>query len=257
MSQVTTINPAHLQRAVYQRDVDLKRVARLAENFVPSALGAITVSRRKDGTLWVIDGSHRTALALQVGLPKLDAIIYDNLSEVEEAALFLELNDAKAVDQIDKYKAAVIADFPKFVAIDHLIRSYGWVVQKSKKRGEISAVSALEFVYDGAREVHEEEGWALLDQTIRVITEAWGLNPDGTKMVPVRALGKVLGRYAGQVDEQRFVRQLQGIAPHALYGQARGAQQSVGIPINEAYAQRVVQMYNLRLKKNPLPAWEI
>lgn len=257
MPNVTSINPAHLQRATYQRDVDLKRVARLAESFVPSALGAITVSQRTDGSLWVIDGSHRTALALQIGLPELNAIIYDGLTEGEEAALFLELNDAKAVDAIDKYHASVVAGFSAYAAMDALVKAYGWKVKKSKKRGEIAAVSALEFVYSGARELPEEKGWALLDQTLRVVTNAWGLNPDSTAMVTLRAIAKVLGRYGGQVDEHRLIRQLQATAPHVLLGESRGAHKSTGIPITEAFAQRVVQVYNTKIRKNTLPRWEI
>lgn len=257
MSNVTSINPAHLQRAPYQRAVDIKRVDRIARSFNSAALGAVTVSQRTDGTLWVIDGSHRTAAAIQVGEPTIPAIVKTRLTEANEAALFLELNDAKSVSAVGKFNASVVAGLPVQTSINSLIASYGWKVSDQKGNGQVAAVSALEFIFNGAKERPAEDGFDILDTVVHVVTTAWRLDADGMNGQLLRGVGKVVARNYGQIDSQHLIRKFQEATPHILLGEARGAAKTLGITTPDGVARAVVMLYNTKRRKNVLPAWEV
>lgn len=50
----------------YQRDVDERRVTKMAGEFDPRLLGVLEVSARDDSRFAILDGQHRHALALRV-----------------------------------------------------------------------------------------------------------------------------------------------------------------------------------------------
>lgn len=257
MPNVTTVNPAHLQRASYQRAIDLARVDRIARIFNRAALGAVTVSQRADGSLWVIDGSHRTAASIQVGETEIPAIIMTGLTEAEEAARFLELNDAKAVSAVGKFTASVVANMPVQTAINSLVKAYGWKVCDQKGAGQISAVAALEFIYGGAKERPSEDGFTILDTVVRIVTTSWRMDADGMNGQLLRGLGRVVARYQGQIDTQHLIRKFQETTPHILLGEARSAAKTLNISTADGVARAVVMTYNIKRRKNTLPAWEV
>lgn len=68
-----------------------KRVAEIAADWDPSGVGTITVSRRHDGSLWVIDGMHRVAAARLLGETHLPAKLFVGLTLEGEALMFQRL----------------------------------------------------------------------------------------------------------------------------------------------------------------------
>lgn len=257
MSNITAINPAVLNIPTYQRESDATKVEAMASSYSSEALGAITVSRRADGSLWVIDGAHRTAAAVRRGDTDIPAIIHEGLSLTEEANLFLKLNDTKQMKQVEKFLARVVAEQPAAVAMNTLAKSYGWKIASTKMDGVIVAVVALEYVYDGAREVSPDYGPVLLDKTVSVITDSWGMSADGVTAMVMRGVGRFIGRYGDQIDGTTLRRKLRKVTASSLIGQARGLSKLQGITAIEAFGKVLTSEYNKRLTTGTIPEWEV
>ena len=58
-----TLDVADLQvdSGSYQRALQKRLVGSIRDDFVPAGLGVLTVGRREDGSLWVVDGQTRAA----------------------------------------------------------------------------------------------------------------------------------------------------------------------------------------------------
>jgi len=81
-----------------QRDLSQARVDELAACFDVEQLGTPVVSHR-DGYFYVIDGQHRIEAlkALGYGGRQVQCWTYQNLTEADEAAMFLTLNNTLTV----------------------------------------------------------------------------------------------------------------------------------------------------------------
>lgn len=256
MFNFTTYNPKSLLIPIYQRDHDERKVIKIVAEFDEDSFGVVTVSRRTDGGLYVIDGQHRYLAALKMDLPLIPIRIIEGLTENEEADRFLKLNATKQVSAVDKFKAQVVARYDDQVNINKIVKSFGWAVDSSKRDGVVSAVKALEYVYGGAGELSKEAGYALLMASLDAITQSWQLNADGTNVAMVKAVGKVLARYNRVIDRSRLVTKLRGTTPAQLIGQGIGNGKMAGVATHEALAQVIVNLYNVKLQKNQLPSWE-
>lgn len=64
----------------YQRPVEEKRVARIVDNFDPRQIGALELSKRKNGTYGIIDGQHRLLALKAVGRKKVQALVHEDLT---------------------------------------------------------------------------------------------------------------------------------------------------------------------------------
>lgn len=102
MSNLIIANPATFRTPSYQRDTDTRRADKIAEAFDLSSFGTVTVSRRKDGHLYIVDGKHRSTAAVKNGLEGVPTLVLDGLTEEQEAAKFLKLNETKTVSAVDR-----------------------------------------------------------------------------------------------------------------------------------------------------------
>jgi hypothetical protein len=83
----------------YQRTLDTKAgkilIARIAARFRWSAFQAILATPDGKGGWLIIDGQHRVAAARQLGIKRVPAVIVDAVSVAEQAAAFVEANQAR------------------------------------------------------------------------------------------------------------------------------------------------------------------
>lgn len=94
----------------YQRDLDSKRANKIAKDFMPELLGSILVSKRNDGSFYIIDGNHRVNAAKIVGEKMIPATIIRGLSVEEEAELFHKSNvGQKKTTYNENLKASITA----------------------------------------------------------------------------------------------------------------------------------------------------
>src|SRR5215468_5920774 len=76
-----------------QRAFDQKHAARMEAEWDTRFIGTLIVSRREDGSLYIIDGQHRVVVCLRKDPAAImDCEVYEGLSIEEEALMFLYFN---------------------------------------------------------------------------------------------------------------------------------------------------------------------
>ncbi|MFZ1410593.1 MAG: DUF6551 family protein [Micropruina sp.] len=175
--------------------IDPSRVQQIADNFDPYLLGAITLNERWDGSLVVLDGRYRLAAAAQAGFEgegkfRFPAVIHEGLTFLEEMEIFLGLNDHEAASDLTRFRLRVAAMDPVAVAITDILKAHGWKVGSGNEPGDFSAVATAEMLYRNADEVGP--GFVLND-TMALITDAWGHDPEAAHEILVGAIGVLVG----------------------------------------------------------------
>lgn len=247
-------------RRVNTRDVDDAWVDKHVRIFDPQAIGVPAVSCREDGTYVWLDGQNRGALMRRAGWAdqSIQCQVYEGLTLKQEAALFLMLNDGRAVKAIHKFLARVTQEDPVAVAITVIVGEAGWRICEQRGTGHINAVSALERVYLGDRAKSKDGPRAdAFEKTIRTLTEAWGHTPDAVNGQILIGLGGVYLRYGSAVDSADLTRKLASYAggPMKLLGDGRGLAQFRKGAVATCVAEVIVNTYNRQRRTRGLPDW--
>lgn len=173
----------------YQRPIDEKRVARMADDFRPEMLGALEVSQR-NGHFAVFDGQHRLAAAKLRDFDTLPCLVHTDMTVSEEADLFNRLQrDRKGVHPVDAYKARLTAGDPTITEIEKILSSTGFAVRYKPGPAAIASVKTLERVYQRGN----------LADTLKFITDAWGGDPSSTDWTLIEAVSQILLGYADRI----------------------------------------------------------
>jgi hypothetical protein len=133
--------------STYQRSLNNDKRRRIASNFNWAAFGVLIVARRKDGSLWVIDGQHRLMAAQsRSDIQDVPVIIFEFGGNVmDEATDFLIANkDRKPLTGVDSFKAMVISGDAIALEVQSMIHRAGRVVTESVVPGrKIRCVKAI------------------------------------------------------------------------------------------------------------------
>lgn len=134
----------------YQRELDESRVEAMAKEIDLTRIGVPVVSQRRGGKHVALDGQHRLAAMRLAGLDgnKIFCEVHNGLSLVEEAELFLKLNNGrKSVRAFDKYRAQMTAQEPATVEMTRIVNSLGLKIGAAPGKNTICAIRALESVH--------------------------------------------------------------------------------------------------------------
>jgi hypothetical protein len=181
-----------------QRAEDKARVAHMVKTWDARMLGVLVVSRRKDGSLWVVDGQHRLAALRELDLLDEHVLVrvFDCLSLKDEAELFLCLGDDCRPHHIrvyDKYQIGLRARRANFVEVNGIVESVGLKIGKSNAAKTVAAIQSLFAVH---------HNYSNLERVLRIL-EAWEgsdcLVYDGTIM---QAVGAFLSACSDAKDSQ-------------------------------------------------------
>lgn len=238
-----------------QRATNKARVNQMARDFQPEALGVITVSRRDDGTVWVIDGGHRVKTAAKVKGPDwlMDCKVHHELTLAQEARLFRLLNDNRQVLPLDKFKARLEEGEKGALAIAERCQRHGVLIGSHLK-----AISAVEQVYLGIgvpRLAPGERCPDAVDAMLEIVIGAWG-RPSGYSLVfnghILRGIGSVFA-YHPQADRDKLARRLaqQGDAA-TFYGAMKALQQGTHNGLWRQSALLTINHLNHRLQRDRL-----
>jgi len=244
-----------------QRKLSMQWVTAHVANFDVDQLGYIVVNRRDDGKLYVIDGQHRTELMRAVGWAdqRIQAELFDGLSQREEAELFNARNDRRAVRKFDHFRISVTAGDPQACDISDIVVKAGLVItDTSSTDGGIAAVDSLEKIYEGGGITSAREGRSALQRTLETIKQAWGTSAAGFNGSLLHGIGLVQLRYNGDIDQRAMATKLgpvKGGAP-GLLGNARSLRELNGRPVHHCVASIVVDIYNKGRRTGKLDTWE-
>lgn len=233
-----------------QRGLRPGRVADIAADFSPNALGVLTTSYRGPGQIHIVDGQHRHEAAAKVEYKgPLQTMEYHGLTIPEEAALFRQLNNTQKVSAIDRFLVSVVEQNTDSVRLAKYLADHGWTLGGYAAEGKLSAIGALERIYGRSPEA--------ADGTLAVLTSAWGHRPSAVQGSLMEGLGLMLARYGRSVDLDDFARRLGSYAggPDALLGYARGQKAARTGNLCTHVASIVTDIYNERRRSTKLPPW--
>lgn len=234
----------------YQRDPIPKRVKVIADNLDLDALGLFIVSRRADGSLYVIDGQHRIEALRQYGWQndwKVECRVYEKLTVEQEAELYRQLNDTRPLKAWDFFKAGLVSGDAGCLEIDATVRSAGLKVSGQCGDGKVGCVTTL-------RQVHGRYGKDVLRRALEIATASWGHTAAAVEKELVHGLSIVTATYNGELDTPWLVKKLAKApgGPSGLLGRARGLKEIATAPLYRIVAQQVVALYNKGRRTNLL-----
>lgn len=237
------VNP-QAQRALSQAWVD-----ELAKDFNPDLMGFVHVSYR-DGWYYIVDGQHRVQAAIAwLGSDQaVQCHVYEDLTNSQEAELFLELNKTRKQGPMGSYKVALTAGYPVQTDVDRIARSLDLRIGTSKELEEIGCVTVLLNTY-------RKHGPGSLSFALRVIRDAYGY--DGFKREFINALALIKDRYGNAVDEEKLVMRLTKKGIVELKRQARTYREASGNPADQCHAHVMVTFYNQGNGQRIDPWWNL
>jgi len=237
-----------------QRQLDPRRVAKLAAEWDPKMIGVLTVSYRAEAREvghevevteeWIVlDGQTRYKAGEQAGITHMTAEVFEGLTLEEEAAIFLKHNDRKAVTPKDRYRLAVMAGEERALAIRDIGAKYGWYVTGSvetlvKGQRSYSAIGAVEKIYD-------MDGGKSLRRAFDVIAGAWGVTAGAICSETVYGIGQLFAENPNGVDAKGFTAKLSRLGlPAYLAAVGDRRRTHPGMSIRTASRDWTVDLYN-------------
>lgn len=151
--------------SAYQRDVSTHWVQQHLP-FNEQQAGAIVLSLR-GGTLFVIDGGHRLALAKESGIEKINAFVMEGLSQQDEAALFVKYQrERRNLTSHALFRADVVRGDPDTLAMVRIVNNAGFHLAKTTGDFNITAIDAVRYI-------QKYGGDDLLIRTLNVVKAHW------------------------------------------------------------------------------------
>lgn len=191
----------------YQRELDPgshQLIRRIAAGWDWNLFQPLVVAQREDRSLWVVDGQHRLEAArLRGDVQQLPCVIFHPGAHADEAAVFVELNQARRpLTPLALFKGAIAAGDESAVTLDRLLREVGlrfngsadWKVLKP---GQINIVYPVRRWHarhgDGATRV----ALTALERVIRT------QGPRGCSLL-FNAIGAVVLQYGDRLSSHLF-----------------------------------------------------
>jgi hypothetical protein len=242
-----------------QRQRDSRRERVIADGWDSKMVGVLTVSHRAVPTLgfdgpdhdesWVvIDGQTRWhALELVSSetdvAPVLTCEVFEDLSRADEAAMFLQHNNRKAITPRDSFRLAVAAELEWALNIRDIVAEHGWYVQgmthRDPKNSKVfTAIGAVEKVYA------LDEGRALR-KAFTVIERSWGRTGGAVCSETVYGLGLLFASNPTGIDTPGLVGKLEKIGVNRFISAVGDRRRThPGMSVKTAAQQWTTDLYN-------------
>lgn len=226
----------------------------LTRGFDIGLVGTITVSAREHNPpSIIIDGQTRWTAARRCGVETLPAIIWYDLTPEEEAWLFIDLNKKSNPPTLATFLVEVTKGDPTAVAMTEILRDHGWKVASASQDGTFAAVAMGRRIYEAKPEFRSEMiGPALFQDTIAVITAAWGLDRTGMDAYMLGGVAAVLARYSSEINKKRLIEVLNHLTPARLRAEGKATQKTLSTTPVNAFGWHILHEYNRGLRSKQL-----
>jgi ParB-like chromosome segregation protein Spo0J len=203
----------------YQRELNQALVERILDGrgggYDLVAADVITVAKRPNGELFIVNGQHRAAAAKIAGEAEMLAFVYDGLSIEQEADLRLKSNTRRSDTSLERFWGMVAAGDQEAIGLRDLIETAGGKINRTpNSHTGINAIAALESMYADDQE--------LLTWTLQAITEAYGSLDGENVMVPqLRGLYWFLKVHEGEYNWRTLIERAKQHGPEDLMRKSR------------------------------------
>jgi hypothetical protein len=233
-----------------QRKYNDDRAKKMAQKLDLDALGYLVVSRR-DGNYWIVDGQHRAGAMRHAGYEnyKLPCEVYLDLTEAEEAELFLIRDERTAVTPYDRFRIGLTACREDETAIDTIVRKEKCRVSLGRAWDSIGAVSALRAVY--------AMGAGTLHRVLMVLRTAFEGDDMAFNKDILVGMGAVCMRYGSDMKDETMILRLASLSGGAsiLRRKAETLKLRTDRSMQDCMAGAIVEVYNSKGGKGSLGSW--
>ena len=225
----------------YQRDLKEGHINSTLDDFDLYQIKPVKVSQR-NGINYVFDGQHTIeVVAARSGSRDTPVwcMIYDDLQYQEEAHIFAEQQKhIKALSPYEVFNAHVEAGDNKQVMIHTLLTTvYRLKVTGNYKPGTISAVGALEFIYD-------KYGYEILDRTLRLALGTWEGEKLSLTSGMLKGIAQFISAFENSLNDESFKDRVGRISPKAITRTAHDRH-----PGTIGFAEAILLTYNKQTKR--------
>ena len=240
----------------YQRGYSIKWAEEIASNFDTYLAAGIKVSRRADGSLWVIDGQHRIrAWQMVKGEHTVIPVeVIEGLTVQQEADMFSQQNNRRNINPIQTHRALVTAGNPVDLEIERILAKHGLIMAdqvgaKNQPEKQFAAIRAL-------RVVVERRGSTHADEVLSLVIE--GLGRPGKRVTAnhISGMDAFLARFGERVNRERLLRVLKDSDPTDINQQAAALRRVMGKNHEGAWGMVFHSIYNRKLSSGRLPEWD-
>jgi hypothetical protein len=243
----------------YARPLSPYRLRQLRNNWDPLAVSPMTLSRRADGSLWIIDGNHRRYVAYDMGMLQLPAMVHSGLAREQEADLYTKLGTVLGQTPWTRFQS-------KLAAGDQAARDIAKIAARYKLKlngdygrtnNSIQAVARCEWIY--ARGGPDGLNWVFA-----FLVHAFDGDRDSLGEQQLEGTYGFYVRYAELVNRDEVARMLGASGIPAWTNRADSVWQhsdvgrrgntygaAIAAMVNDTWRKRGIKVKDL------LPAWEI
>lgn len=224
----------------YQRELDQRLVERIREQFDMVVADIISVSKRADGSLYIINGQHRAAAAKLEGETHILAFIYEGLTLKQEAEYRLKFNNMRLDRPLEKFHAQITAGDPTALAIVRICEEFETRVNRSaNSHTGINCVSTLRDCF-----VESEE---LFVRTMRALTDSYGnVKGEVAQSTVIKGVFWFLKVHHGEYNYSSFTDRMDKAGIKELMQRKVAYKSATGGADWLNYYRALVEMYNYK-----------
>lgn len=225
----------------YQRTIAIRLVNEIIRDFSWYAFDPILVGRRKNNSLWVVDGQTRFNVARKVDHREIASRVFESEGKRHEAEVFLKANTKRSVKSFDKWRAALCAEESTTVEINTLVEKFGFSVSYSGHWPNLRCVSKL-------RDAHSS---GVLPECLTVISKAWKNDVDALSEAIMGTLSVFFAHFT-EADIDRCIVKWTSLSPRKIWADAESGKFATGGSRYRAGAYVLLNKYNAGLRTNRL-----
>ena len=164
-------------------------------------------------------------------------MIYDDLEYEQEADIFAnQKKHTRPLKSIEIFNAHIEAESDVQLTIKSIVESYNLTISSRKIPGHISAVSALEYIFD-------KYGYHVLDRTLFLLVSTWEGEVDSLGCNMLKGMAKLIVAYNESLNDEQFVDRLSKVSVREIIRTAKDLHDGT-----QGYAKAMLLQYNKRLK---------
>jgi hypothetical protein len=235
----------------YQRDLSLDLVDQIDREYDPRATSAITVVKRANGDLYIVNGQHRAAGAKRHGEEYIMAEVFEGIDPEHEAKLRLKGNTRRTDKPQERFRAQIAAGDPESLAIQGIVERFDSQVNRNpdQNRG-INAISALETIY------RRDRNGTTLARVLEMIQASFGeCHGKAVSVAMMKGVAFLLDRNGSDMDRQRMIEKLSQYGPTGIHRIAVNIKAAMGGAMWMNYYRAMVEVYNEKLGERARLEW--
>jgi hypothetical protein len=236
----------------YQRDLNSDLVNKIKDGYDMAVAGTIVVSRRANGSLWVVDGAHRVAGASLAGEKEMLAQVLMGLDQQTEAELRLKGNVKRSDKSSERFKAQVAAGYAESLAIVEILTNFETKLNLASPDAYhgINAISAVESIYRLNKGI-------MLTRVLEMTRDAFGsVGGKTASSSMLRGIAWLIQKHEREMDRGRMIDKMSRDGVDMIERKARSIKLTHGGAMWVNFYRAFVDSYNERLPEKSKLEWK-